>query len=56
MPPNWGTGTVRGGKRNLEDKAANTNSQTHSAEQSESGVENGQSGQPALGWQRQGGE
>jgi len=55
MPPNWGTGTVRGGKRNLEDKAANTNSQTHSAEQSESGVENGQSGQPALGWQRQGG-
>lgn len=55
MPPNWGIGTMRGGERNLEDKAASKNSQTHSTGQSESGVENGQSGQPALGWQRQGG-
>lgn len=55
MPPNWSTGTTRGGERNLEDKAASTNSQTHSAEQSESGAESRQSGQPALGWQRRGG-
>ena len=55
MPPNRGIGIMRGGERNLEDKATNENSQTDSAGQSESGVENGQSGQPALGWQRQGG-
>ena len=53
MPPNRGIGIMRGRERNLEDKVTNENSQTHSAGQSESRVENGQSGQPALGWQRQ---